>query len=96
MFEYVVLIFIVICMYSISLWDRGREDFESGKTMNVEDIYEDLYANIYMPLWHSSKETNELFKNLGKFESTLNHYALSDAKVQGKFYVGLLKKLNAI
>lgn len=75
MFEYVVLIFIVICMYSISLWDRGREDFESGKTMNVEDIYDDFYANIYMPLWHSSKETNE-------FEQvTIQEFMLADKPI---------------
>ena len=58
MFEYVVLIFIVICMYSISLWDRGREDFESGKTMNVEDIYDGV-DNSEMMEWLVEKRDED-------------------------------------
>ena len=59
MIEYIVLIFLLIVMYSISLWDRGREGFESGKTQTVEDFYDSFYAEIYNALWHSSKTVND-------------------------------------
>lgn len=42
----------------------------------------------------NSNQANELFKVLGVFDENSNHMALSDAKVQGRFYVGLLKKLT--
>lgn len=42
----------------------------------------------------TSSQANKLFKYLGEFDENSNHMALSDAKVQGKFYVRLLKKLN--
>ena len=42
----------------------------------------------------NSTQANELFKYLGEFDETSNHMALSDALVQGKFYVKLLKKLT--
>jgi hypothetical protein len=53
-------------------------------------------------LWNYYKKSNkltsiqadQLFKYLGEFDESLNHMALSDAKVQGKFYVKLLKKLT--
>lgn len=58
MIEYVILVFILVIMYYISLWDRGREGFENGKTKTVEDFYDSFYAGIYKDLWHSSKELN--------------------------------------
>lgn len=74
MLEYVLLMFIIVTMYSISLWDRGREGFETGETITKEgnDIYDSVYADIYMPLWHSSKEVNE-------FEQvTIQEFMLAD------------------
>lgn len=59
MIEYVVLVFLLIVMYSISLWDRGREEFESGKTETKEDFYDSFYAGIYQQLWHSSKQLHD-------------------------------------
>ena len=41
----------------------------------------------------NSNEANRIFKYLGEFDENSNHIAISDAMVQGKFYVGLLKKL---
>lgn len=54
-------------------------------------------------LWDVYKEKNnltsttfagDLFKRWGEFDEKTNHMALSDAIVQGKFYVTLLKQLN--
>lgn len=42
----------------------------------------------------SSKQANDLFKNLGEYDDDSNHVAIVDAKVQGKFYVKLLKKMS--
>jgi ubiquinone/menaquinone biosynthesis C-methylase UbiE len=59
MLEYVILVFILVVMYYISLWDRGREGFENGKTRNVEDFYDSFYSEFYKDLWHSSKEAKD-------------------------------------
>jgi len=58
MIEYLILLSILIIMYYISLWDRGREGF-SGKTDTVTDFYDSMYADVYNALWHSSKTVNE-------------------------------------
>ena len=44
----------------------------------------------------SSSQANKLFKAWGKFDEETNHVAISDAKVQGKFYIKLLKKMNTL
>jgi Zn-dependent M32 family carboxypeptidase len=41
----------------------------------------------------SSKQATKLFNELGEFNPELNHQSLSDAKVQGKFFVKLIKKM---
>jgi hypothetical protein len=38
----------------------------------------------------SSQQANKLFKEWGEFDENSNHMALSDATVQGKFYIKLL------
>ena len=46
-------------MYSVSMWASGRENFESGESITLEEpekIYDGEYAAIYNALWHSSKE----------------------------------------
>jgi SAM-dependent methyltransferase len=58
MIEYLILISILIIMYYVSLWDRGREGF-SGKTETITDFYDSVYAEVYNALWHSSKTVNE-------------------------------------
>lgn len=37
----------------------------------------------------TSKETHELFNELGEFYTKQNHIALADAKVQVKFFIKL-------
>jgi hypothetical protein len=44
----------------------------------------------------SSKEADKLFKELGEPDEKSNHFAISDAKVQGKFYIGLLKRMHFV
>ena len=58
MFQYVILVGILILMYYVSLWDRGREGFEDGKTQTVTEYYDEFYSEVYNDLWHSSKEVN--------------------------------------
>ena len=59
MIQYLILITLIIIMYYVSLWDRGREDFKDGKTETVTDFYDSMYAEVYNALWHSSKTVNE-------------------------------------
>lgn len=42
----------------------------------------------------TSKEATKLFKKLGEFDNETNHYAISDAEAQGKFYIELMKILK--
>lgn len=41
----------------------------------------------------TSSQASKLFNELGEFDAETNHRALADAKVQGKFYIGLMKKM---
>lgn len=55
-------------------------------------------------LWEYYKKSNNLeaniarnlFNEMGEFDPKLNHQALSDAKVQGKFFIGLMKKMGML
>ena len=44
----------------------------------------------------SSTQANKLFKKWGEFDENTNHIAISDARVQGKFYVKLLNKMTSL
>jgi hypothetical protein len=44
----------------------------------------------------SNSQSNKLYKQLGEFDKNVEHFALSDARVQGKFYVRLLERLGII
>lgn len=53
--------------------------------------------NIYKQINNlSSNQANKLFKEWGEFDEDSNHIAISDARVQGKCYVKLLKKMTTI
>ena len=41
----------------------------------------------------TSSQASQLFNELGEFDAKTNHYASADARVQGKFYIGLVKKM---
>jgi len=50
------LMFLVLAMYSVSIWSSSREGFEAGESIMLEDpekYYDALYASIYKALWHS-------------------------------------------
>ena len=62
MIEYLFLAILVLVMYAVSTWASGREDFESGESVTLEDpekVYDSEYAAIYNALWHSSKELTD-------------------------------------
>ena len=55
--------------------NQGEDCTCPSRILVHEDIYDDFYANIYMPLWHSSKETNE-------FEQvTIQEFMLADKPI---------------
>ena len=59
MIEYLFLAILVLVMYAVSTWASGRENFESGESITLEEpekIYDAEYAGIYNALWNSSKE----------------------------------------
>ena len=59
MIEYLFLALLVLVMYAVSTWASGRENFESGESVTLEEpekIYDAEYAAIYNALWNSSKE----------------------------------------
>lgn len=97
MIEYLILISILIIMYYVSLWDRGREGF-SGKTDTVSDFYDSVYAEVYNALWHSSKTVNE-FEQVTIQEALLagkqkNSLKILDIACGTGFHACLFKKLG--
>ena len=61
---YIFLAVLLFFMYSLTLWESGREGFESEETQTFEDfdsIYDAKYAAIHDVLWNS----NELIKYQG-------------------------------
>jgi SAM-dependent methyltransferase len=48
--------FLVVLMYSVSLWSTTREGFTADIVLEDIDIYDSEYAKIYKALWHSSKD----------------------------------------
>ena len=42
-------------MYSVSLWESGREGFEDGETV---EPYDSFYAEIYNILWHPKEKVD--------------------------------------
>ena len=42
-------------MHYVSMWESGREGFENGKSIMIEEtdkMYDSLYASVYNALWH--------------------------------------------
>ena len=98
MIEYLILMLILVVMYYISLWDRGREGFSDGKTDTVTEFYDSLYADVYNTLWHSSKNVNE-FEQVTIQESLLagkqkNSLKILDIACGTGFHSCFFKKLG--
>ena len=52
----ILLIFgLIFLMYSVSLWESGREGFEDGETV---EPYDSFYAEIYNILWHPKEKVD--------------------------------------
>ena len=69
---------------------NGNNFYDIGFKCNCASTLLDFYKkknNL------TSKETYKLFYELCDFDPKENHIAISDAKVQGKFYINLIKKM---
>lgn len=57
--EYMIIVFLVFLLYSVTTWMSSIENFEneSGITYeSPEEIYDEEYASIYNMLWHSKEK----------------------------------------
>lgn len=68
----------------------GTDFYDIGYQCKCSSTLYDLYKKSNNL---TSKEALELFNELGEFNPKQNHMALLDAKVQGKFYIKLIKKM---
>ncbi len=78
-------------------------ELAKSNSSNKENFYHIGYqCTCSSTLWNYYKQSNKinsnqadkLFKYLGKFDNESNHIAISDARVQGRFFVRLLKKMS--
>lgn len=57
---YIFLALLVLIMYSVTLWGSSIEHFDTEDTTVIyedpSEIYDDTYASIYKPLWHSNEK----------------------------------------
>lgn len=85
-------------------WMFFKSYYEMAKSNspNKKDFYDIGYKCVCISSlfdWYkkihniTSSQAFQLFNELGEFNSQTNHYALADARVQGKFYIGLMKKM---
>lgn len=56
---YMFLALLILLMYSITIWMSGIENFENEEGVTYEapeEIYDETYAAVYNPLWHSNEK----------------------------------------
>lgn len=77
--------------YELAKFNSSENFYDIGfKCTCISSLF-DWYKNTHnLTLSQSTK----LFNELGEFDNKNNHQALTDARVQGKFYIGLLKKMS--
>lgn len=84
-------------MFLKSYYELAKSNSSNGK--KFYDIgYECICSSTLFDLYKknnnlTSKEAYKLFNELGEYDPNQNHMAISDAKVQGKFYINLIKKM---
>lgn len=84
-------------------WMFFKSYYELAKSNspNKKDFYDIGYQcvcistlfNLYKKTHNlNSSQSSQLFNELGEFDAKTNHRASADARVQGKFYLGLTRK----
>ena len=77
-------------------------ELAKSTSTNKESFYDIGYECLCIStLWDNykkshninSNEANKMFRDLGEFNENVNHYAIEDARVQGKFYYKLLNMI---
>jgi len=57
--NYLILALLAFVLYSVYIWSSSREGFEDGNSVMLEEpekYYDDVYASVYKPLWHSNEK----------------------------------------
>lgn len=81
---------------------KSYYELAKSNSINKKDFYDIGYECVCISSlfdWYkkinniTSSQASQLFNELGEFDSKTNHFASADARVQGKFYIGLLKKM---
>uniref|UniRef100_A0A6C0B2Z9 Methyltransferase domain-containing protein n=1 Tax=viral metagenome TaxID=1070528 RepID=A0A6C0B2Z9_9ZZZZ len=76
------LALLVILLYAVAIWSCGREGFEAGESIMLEDPekYNDaLYASVYKALWHPDKVLD--YERVSIQDIALAEKAKTDIKV---------------
>ena len=81
---------------------KSYYDLAKSNSLNKKDFYDIGYQCVCISTlfnWYrkthnlNSSQSFQLFNELGEFDVKTNHRASADARVQGKFYIGLKKKM---
>jgi len=81
---------------------KSYYELAKSNSTNKKDFYDIGYRCVCVSTlfdWYkkvhnlNSSQSFKLFNELGEFDAKTNHRALADARVQGKFYLGLVKKM---
>ena len=81
-FTILQLTLLMIAMYAVSIWSSGREGFESGESITLEDpekYYDNVYASIYKALWHSHQKLE--YEQVSIQDLALADKAKADVKI---------------
>lgn len=82
---------------------KSYYDMAKSNSLNKNYFYDIGYECICISTlfdWYrkthnlTSSQSLQLFNELGEFNTKTNHRALADARVQGKLYLGLVKKMS--
>jgi ubiquinone/menaquinone biosynthesis C-methylase UbiE len=81
-FTILQLSLLMIAMYAVSIWSSGREGFEAGESITLEDpekYYDNVYASIYKALWHSHQKLE--YEQVSMQDIALADKAKTDVKI---------------
>ena len=77
--KYLFLLGLVFILYSVSVWASGREGFESGESLFVEDPFDATYASIYNALWNP--EDKMKYERVSIQEMALADWPISNVNI---------------
>jgi trans-aconitate methyltransferase len=77
--KYLFLLGLVFILYSVSVWASGREGFETGESLFVEDPFDATYASIYNALWNP--EDKMKYERISIQETALADWPISNVNI---------------